>query len=235
MSTLAALRRQAGVEIRLTLRRFGEALNPLVFFAATVALFPMGLSPEPERMAGYAAGVLWVATLLAVLFAQARQFRAEAYNGVLEQLALSPQPLWLLLGAKLTVQWLVLVGPLLILAPACAYALNLPAQGIPTLLLGLALATPTMVMLGSVGAALTVHAHQGGALLTVLVLPMLGAGAHIRRPRHGFCGQRHLAGRGAAVAGHARGVERDAGSVCRGLFIKNQLGLVTNQWLKRKS
>lgn len=173
MSTLAALRRQAGVEIRLTLRRFGEALNPLVFFAATVALFPMGLSPEPERMAGYAAGVLWVATLLAVLFAQARQFRAEAYNGVLEQLALSAQPLWLLLGAKLTVQWLVLVGPLLILAPACAYALNMPAQGIPTLLLGLALATPTMVMLGSVGAALTVHAHQGGALLTVLVLPML--------------------------------------------------------------
>lgn len=173
MNTVAALRRQAGVEMRLTVRRFGEALNPLVFFAATVALFPMGLSPEPERMAGYAAGVLWVATLLAVLFAQARQFRAEAYNGVLEQLALSPQPLWLLLGAKLTVQWLVLVGPLLILAPACAYALNLSAQGIPTLLIGLALATPTMVMLGSVGAALTVHAHQGGALLTVLVLPML--------------------------------------------------------------
>ena len=173
MSTLAALGRQARVELRLTVRRFGEALNPLVFFAATVALFPMGLSPEPERMAGYAAGVVWVAALLAVVFAQARQFRAEAYNGVLEQLALSPQPLWLLLAAKLLVQWLVLIVPLLVLAPAAAYALNLPSGGIGTLLVTLTLATPTMVMLGSIGAALTVHAHQGGALLTVLVLPML--------------------------------------------------------------
>ncbi|MFK8016592.1 MAG: heme exporter protein CcmB [Gammaproteobacteria bacterium] len=173
MNTAAVLRRQALVEWRLTVRRFGEALNPLVFFAATVALFPMGLSPEPERMAGYAAGVLWVAALLAVLFAQARQFRAEAYNGVLEQLALSPQPLWLTLSAKLVVQWVILIGPLLVLAPACAYALNLPAQGVGTLMLALTLATPTMIVLGSVGAALTVHAHQGGALLTVLVLPML--------------------------------------------------------------
>ncbi|MEO1573775.1 MAG: heme exporter protein CcmB [Pseudomonadota bacterium] len=173
MNTLACLKCQALVEWRLTVRRFGEALNPLVFFAATVALFPLGLSPEPDRMAGYAAGVLWVATLLAVLFAQARQFRAEAYNGVLEQLALSPHPLWLLIGAKLLVQWLVLVLPLLLLAPAAAYALNFPAQGVSTLVTALALATPTMLMLGSVGAALTVHAHQGGALLTVLVLPML--------------------------------------------------------------
>lgn len=173
MSTFAAMRRQAGVEWRLTVRRFGEALNPLVFFAATVALFPLGLSPEPERMAGYAAGVLWVAVLLAVLFAQARQFRAEAYNGVLEQLALSPHPLWMLLAAKLLVQWLVLVVPLLLLAPACAYALNFASQGVSTLLVALTLATPTMLLLGSVGAALTVHAHQGGALLTVLVMPML--------------------------------------------------------------
>lgn len=173
MSIFAAMRRQAGVEWRLTVRRFGEALNPLVFFAATVALFPLGLSPEPERMAGYAAGVLWVAVLLAVLFAQARQFRAEAYNGVLEQLALSPHPLWMLLAAKLLVQWLVLVVPLLLLAPACAYALNFASQGVSTLLVALTLATPTMLLLGSVGAALTVHAHQGGALLTVLVMPML--------------------------------------------------------------
>ena len=173
MNTLACLKRQAQVEWRLTVRRFGEVINPLVFFAATIALFPLGLSPEPARMAGYAAGVLWVATLLAVLFAQARQFRAEAYNGVLEQLALSPHPLHLLLLAKLVVQWLVLIVPLLILAPAAAYALNFPAQGVSTLMLALTLATPTMLILGSVGAALTVHAHQGGALLTVLVLPML--------------------------------------------------------------
>lgn len=173
MNTGAALAQQMRVEFVLAARRAGEAVNPLVFFAATVALFPLGLSPDPERMAGYAAGVVWVAALLAALFAQARQFRAEAYNGALEQMVLSAHPLWLLLGAKLTAQWLLLTVPLLLLAPAAAYALHLPGAGIGTLLLTLALATPTMVVLGAIGAALTVHAHQGGALLTVLVLPML--------------------------------------------------------------
>lgn len=173
MSTAAVVLGQMRVEFVLAARRFGEALNPLVFFAATVALFPLGLGPEPERMAGYAAGVLWVAALLAALYAQARQFRAEAYSGALEQMVLSPHPLWLLLGAKLLAQWLLLTVPLLLLTPLCAYALHLPGQGIATLLAALALATPTMVVLGAIGAALTVHANQGGALLTVLVMPLL--------------------------------------------------------------
>ena len=40
-------------------------------------------------------------------------------------------------------------------------------------MLALLLATPTMVVLGAFGAALSVHAQQGGTLLSVLVMPML--------------------------------------------------------------
>ena len=173
MNTLAVMRRQIGVELRLTARRWGEALNPLVFFASVVALFPLGLSPDPKLLAGYAAGVVWVAALLAALFAQARQFRAEAYNGCLEQMILSPYPLALQMAAKMLAQWLLLAAPLVLLAPLCGYALHLPASAMSVLVLALLLATPVMVVLGAVGAALTVHANQGGALLSVLVLPML--------------------------------------------------------------
>ena len=174
MSTLAALRRQADVEIRLTVRRFGEALNPLVFFAATVALFPMGLSPEPERMAGYAAGVLWVATLLAVLFAQARQFRAEAYNGVLEQIGTEPASA-MAVARRQTHGTVAGAGGA---ADAAGAGLRVRAEpaaaGHSDAAAGTGARDPDHGdAWAASGAALTVHAHQGGALLTVLVLPML--------------------------------------------------------------
>ncbi len=173
MNDLNVMARQVLVEIRLAMRRWGEALNPLVFFAVVVSLFPLGLSPDPKQLAVFAAGVVWVAALLAALFAQARQFRAEAYNGCLEQMILSHHPLPLQMAAKLLAHWLLLVTPLLVLGPVAAYALHLPTQAMGTLIGALVLATPVMVVLGAIGAALTVHANQGGALLTVLVLPML--------------------------------------------------------------
>lgn len=173
MNDWAVMARQVVVEIRLAVRRWGEALNPLVFFAVVVSLFPLGLSPDPKQLGAVAAGVVWVAALLSALFAQARQFRAEAYNGCLEQMVLSHFPLPMQMAAKVVAHWVLLVTPLVVLAPLAAYALHLPAAAMGTLVLALVLATPVMVVLGAIGAALTVHATQGGALLTVLVLPML--------------------------------------------------------------
>ena len=119
-----ALLRQMQVELRLSARRWGEVLNPLVFFAAVIALFPLALSPDRGQLAALAPGAVWVAALLAALFAQARLFRQEAHNGTLELMALSPLPLWLQLAAKLFAQWLLLVVPLLILGPVAGGRCN---------------------------------------------------------------------------------------------------------------
>lgn len=37
-------------------RRPADALTPLVFFAMVITLFPLGISPEPERLAWIAPG-----------------------------------------------------------------------------------------------------------------------------------------------------------------------------------
>jgi heme exporter protein B len=159
-------------DLRLAARRWGEAGNPLVFFIIVITLFPLALGAEHALLQRFAPGVLWVAALLAMLLAQESVFRSDYEDGSLEQLALSPQPLSILVLAKVAAHWLLTGVPLVLLAPLAAYALYLPAEATPTLMLGLALGTLLLSLLGAIGAALTVGLHRGGVLLAILILPL---------------------------------------------------------------
>jgi heme exporter protein B len=87
-------------------------------------------------------------------------------------MALSPQPLAWLLLIKTIAHWLVSGLPLVILAPLVAQAFFLPADAMPAMVASLALGTPTLSLIGSIGAALTAGLRRGGALVAMLVLPL---------------------------------------------------------------
>ncbi|MCB1844828.1 MAG: heme exporter protein CcmB [Halioglobus sp.] len=165
---LRLLRRQ----LVLAFRRPVEIGNPLLFFAVVVALFPLGLGPAPERLAEFAPGVLWIVALLASLLTCDGVFRSDFDDGSLEQLLLSPQPLYLSVLAYIGAHWLV-TGCLLGLAsPVFAVMLNLPVQAIGTLVAGLLLGTAVLSLLGCIGGALTVGLKRGGMLISLLILPL---------------------------------------------------------------
>ena len=159
-------------DLLLTLRRPAELLTTLFFFIIVVSLFPLGIGPQPELLREIAPGVLWVAALLASLLALPRLFAADHADGTLEQLALAPQPLSLIVFAKLVAHWLTTGLPLTLLAPLIALQFDLPPAATGVLVASLAL-----------GAALTLGLRGGGVLTAVLVLPLyipaliFGAGA----------------------------------------------------------
>lgn len=164
----ATLRR----DLMLMLRRRSEVMNPLVFFALVITLFPLGISPEAELLAIIAPGVLWVAALLATLLSLDSLFRADFEDGCLEQLLLAPQPLALMVMAKVAVHWLLTGLPLALMAPLLGITLALPAGSYLTLSLSLVLGTASLSLIGAIGAALTVGLARGGVLLSLLVLPL---------------------------------------------------------------
>ena len=90
----------------------------------------------------------------------------------MEQLALSPAPLALIVLAKTLAHWLVSGVPLIALAPFLALSFYLPLEALPVLVGALALATPTLSVLAALGAALTVSIRGGGAIIGLLVLPL---------------------------------------------------------------
>jgi heme exporter protein B len=88
-------------------------------------------------------------------------------------LVLAPAPLELLALAKVAAQWITTALPLIAMAPLVATMLQLPAEGFATLMLTLILGTPGLSLFGGIGAALSVGARRGGALLALIVLPLV--------------------------------------------------------------
>jgi heme exporter protein B len=159
-------------DLLLAYRHRGELINPLLFFMIVVTLFPLGVSPEELVLRVMAPGVIWIAALLAALFSLESMFRSDFDDGALEQMLLSAQPLPMLVLAKVLAHWLVTGLPMLLMAPLLALFLSMPGRGIVALELTLAVATPLLSLIGSIGVALTVGLRRGGILLTLLVLPL---------------------------------------------------------------
>jgi heme exporter protein B len=167
-----AFRRLVQRDLRLALRQGGDAAMVVAFFVLTVVLFPLGVGPEPELLSRIAPGILWVTALLAALLSLERLFQADYEDGSLEALSLMPLPLEAQVLAKCLAHWLVTGLPLALAAPVLGLLLQLDAAGYPVLVLGLLLGTPTLSLIGAVGAALSLGARRGGVLLSLLVLPL---------------------------------------------------------------
>jgi heme exporter protein B len=159
-------------DLRSALRRPGQVLQPLAFFAVVTVLFPLGYTPELDKLRQIAPGVLWVAALLASLLSLESLFRGDAQDGTLEQMLLAGQPLAALALAKTVAHWLLTGLPLTLMAPMLGIALGVPGSAMPGILSSLALGTVTLSLVGAVGAALTLGVRRGGVLLGLLTLPL---------------------------------------------------------------
>ncbi len=162
------LRRQ----LVLAVRRPIEIGNPLLFFAMVVALFPLGLGPAPDQLAGFAPGILWIIALLSNLLTSDAVFRGDFEDGSLEQLLLAPQPLYISVLAYIGAHWLITGLLLALVSPVFALMLNLPGSAIAALVLSLLLGTGVLSLVGCIGAALTVGLKRGGMLISLLILPL---------------------------------------------------------------
>ncbi|RFC32188.1 MAG: heme exporter protein B [Candidatus Nitrotoga sp. MKT] len=170
-------------DLVLAMRRRADVLTTLIFFVIVVSLFPLGVGPEIDMLRKMAPGVVWVAALLASMLSLGRMFSADYLDGTLEQMMLVPQSLSVLVLAKILAHWMVSGLPLVIMAPVLGLQFDMPAQALWVLIAALLLGTPILSMIGAVGAALTLGLRGGGALVSLLVLPLcipvlvFGAGA----------------------------------------------------------
>jgi heme exporter protein B len=159
-------------DLVLAFRRPGEWLQPLVFFAIVTTLFALALNPEPALLRQIAPAALWVGLMLASVLALDFLFREDGHDGSLEQFALSGQPFGALLFAKTLTHWLLTGLPLGIAGPLAAVSLGAPLTAMPTVMGALLLGSASLSLVGAIGAGLTLGLRRGGALLSLLLLPL---------------------------------------------------------------
>jgi heme exporter protein B len=189
-------------DLLLALRNRSDILTTLFFFIIAISLFPLGVGPELDTLREIAPGVFWVAALLASMLALERLFAIDFADGTLEQLLLTPQPTTLLVLAKVLAHWLITGVPLVLLSPLLGLQYDLSAEAIEIMMLTLLLGTPSLSLIGAIGAALTLGLRGGGVLVSLLVLPLyipvliFGAGA-IEATVSGLGGAGHISMLGA--------------------------------------
>lgn len=182
-STLSMFRWIVVRDLTLAWRRRADVLSTLFFFVIVASLFPLGIGPEMKLLRQVAPGVVWVAALLASMLSLGRLFANDYQDGTLEQMLLTPQPLYLVVMAKVFAQWLVSEVPLVLIAPLIGIQFGLAPSTLVILFVSLLLGTPILSLIGSIGAALTLGVRGGGVLIALLILPLyipvliFGAGA----------------------------------------------------------
>src|SRR5690606_3476882 len=112
--------------------REGSTLGAaLGFYLVVVAMLPLGLGPDLALLSRIAAGLLWVALLLAALLSLGRLFEADHEDGSLDVLATGPLPLEAVAAAKGLAHWLSTAVPMALLAPILGLMLNLDPAAYP--------------------------------------------------------------------------------------------------------
>jgi heme exporter protein B len=143
-----------------------------MFFIMVITLFPLAMGPNPQTLQLVSGAVVWVAAILSLLMGLDRLFRDDYVNGSLEQMIISPTPLYLIVLVKVITHWVVNIVPLLIISPLLALFLNMTSTMYFTLVLTLLLGTPIISLVGAIGVALTVGLQRSGVLVALLLIPL---------------------------------------------------------------
>ncbi len=170
-------------DLTLAMRHRSDVLTTVFFFIIVVSLFPLGVGPDAALLKEMAAGVVWVAALLASMLSLTRLFADDYNDGTLEQLMMVPQPLSLIVLGKVLAHWIISGLPLVLMSPLLGLQFGLEGDELIMLMVTLLIGTPVLSLLGAIGAALTLGLRGGGVLVSLLVLPLyipvliFGAGA----------------------------------------------------------
>ncbi|MFV1919412.1 heme exporter protein CcmB [Sphingomonas sp. MJ1 (PH-R8)] len=161
----------------------GGLMLTLAFFLLVATLFPFAIGPDAKLLARIGGGVVWATALLAALLPVERLVLPDLEAGVIDQFAVRGLSGAGVALAKILGHWIGF-GPGVMLAAALSAALlEMPADVLWRLELGLLLGTPGLAALAVATAALVAGLRGAGAVAGMVMLPfalpllVFGAGA----------------------------------------------------------
>ena len=176
MTQLMTLRQLLWLGLRrecvLVVQKPSQALQPLLFLTLIMALFPLAISPDQKILASIAAGVIWIAVLLASYLSSEAFFAEDWQAGIIEQWRYSPYPLAWCVQIKILAHWLLYGVSITLMAPLLALLLALPWSQVPMLMLTLLLGSGIIAYSNALAAALTLRARSAAVLVLLIALPL---------------------------------------------------------------
>jgi len=154
-------------EWQLMFRNTSSLIQPVIFFVVIALLFPFSLPAESQLLQKIGGGVIWVSAVLATLLSLESMFHSD-----FQQALIHPRSLSAAMLGKAIAHWTGTGLFLAIISPVICLTFNIPSAQIWVLFVGLLLGTPSLSLIGAIGAALTVTLRRGGVLIAIIILPL---------------------------------------------------------------
>jgi heme exporter protein B len=150
----------------------GGATLVVAFFLLVATLFPFAIGPDAALLARIGGGVIWTAALLAALLPVERLIGPDLEAGIFDQFAVRGLSMVSVAMAKTIAHWLSFGPPLMLAAILAAGLLNLSAETLLRVEIGLLIGTPGLAALAVVTSALVAGVRGGGAVTGLVMLPL---------------------------------------------------------------
>ena len=160
-------------EFLLASRSGYEIFMPIVYFLIIIIFFHISSSyVEKGIMLELLPLMMWISCLLICILNLEPIFKEDYDDGTLEMFLIKDDDIELGILIKILSHWLLSNLPIVIVAPLIAMVLGLDTTTTLTLFVTLLIGTPTMSLIGSIAAALTISLRKNKILVSIIVLPL---------------------------------------------------------------
>ncbi len=160
-------------EFKIASRSGYEALMPIMYLLIIILFFNISISYISRNLIiELTPLMIWLSCLLVSVLNLESIFREDYEDGTLDYLISANSFHESVIVAKVFSHWLLTTLPVVIISPFISLLLGIDYQTTLILFLSLLIGTPTMSLIGSVAAALTLSLKRGKLLLAIIVLPL---------------------------------------------------------------
>ncbi len=160
-------------EFKIASRSGYEALMPIMYLLIIILFFNISISYISKNLIlELTPLMIWLSCLLVSVLNLESIFREDYEDGTLDYFISSDNFHESVIVAKVFSHWLLTTLPVVLISPFVSLLLGIDYHTTLILFLSLLIGTPTMSLLGSIAAALTLSLKRSKLLLAIIVLPM---------------------------------------------------------------
>ena len=150
-----------------------EILLPVIYLFIIMVFFNISISyVEKNIMIELIPLMVWISCLLICVLNLETIFREDYDDGSLDMFIVNDKYMEREIIAKILSHWILSNLPVVIIAPIISIILGLDVTTSFVLFMTLIIGTPTLSLIGSIAAALTISLKRNKILISIIVLPM---------------------------------------------------------------
>ena len=150
-----------------------EILMPIMYLFIIMIFFNISISyVQKDIVLELLPLMIWISCLLICVLNLETIFKDDYDDGTLDMFVVNDKYLELDVMAKVLSHWILSNLPVVIIAPLLCIVLGLDPGTSYVLFISLLVGTPTMSLVGSIAAALTISLKKNKILISIVVLPM---------------------------------------------------------------